>query len=110
MCLFLCTFASGKVLFEMVRKKIKTGSASPYVDLFGVKNMGRGRPALSGVHMGRKLPFIEGASLEVKRKAMGRAMKVLKYTFWNELVAIYEAEVRYLVSEQDQTKENDSDG
>lgn len=41
---------------------------------------------------------------------MGRVLKILKYNHWTEFVALYEAEMRYLVSEEKRNKEDDSDG
>lgn len=94
----------------MIVAKKKPSVKSPYRELFGTKDMGRGRPVVKGVHAGRTLPFVEGGTVVLRRKAMGRVLKILKYNHWTEFVALYEAEMRYLVSEEKRNKEDDSDG
>jgi hypothetical protein len=101
----------------MDKRKI-LASEVPYIALFGVDGMGKGRPA-NGTPAADLIPRLEpplGVDAEVayriRNEAKTRALTVLKTIFGREFKLIYEKEVRHLVQvqksdEADQAAEGD---
>lgn len=85
---------------EHANKKVVLGEHSPYKDMFGVENLGRGRPNIVGVHEDRRLPFVAGLQVPEKKKAVARALVVLKYEMWNRFAELFQAEAAYLIAEK----------
>ncbi|QPX62625.1 hypothetical protein SEA_WOLLYPOG_76 [Arthrobacter phage Wollypog] len=80
-------------------------SKVPYITLFGVDGMGKGRPE-NGSAAAELLPRLEvpvmadnALAMQIRNQARTRAMTVLKTVFAKEFVSIYEKEVRHLVEQ-----------
>jgi hypothetical protein len=78
-------------------------SKVPYVELFGVDGMGKGRPA-NDTPAAELLPRLELPLMgdqvvanRIRSQARTRAMTVLKTVFAKEFLSIYEKEVIHLV-------------
>lgn len=91
----------------MVNRKI-LDSEVPYVELFGVDGMRRGRPGVDTdayrLRVGRSLEPVETSvvgrttALRLTGQATRRAVAVLKVLYWKEFVAIYEKEKAHLIA------------
>lgn len=92
---------------EMDKRKVLQ-SEVPYIALFGVDGMGKGRPG-NDTAAAELLPTLETpimadgvVALKIRGQARTRAMTVLKTVFAKEFVSIYEKEVRHLVRLHDE--------
>ncbi len=86
----------------MDRRKVLS-SKVPYIELFGVDGMGKGRPG-NDTPASELLPKLElplmadqSKAMQIRSMARTRAITVLKTVFAREFLAIYEKEVLHLV-------------
>lgn len=90
-------------------------SKVPYIELFGVDGMGKGRPA-NDTAAAELLPVLEtpimadnAVAMQIRSQARTRAMTVLKTVFKKEYLSIYEKEVRHLVWLHDEKSKEGSE-
>lgn len=96
-------------------------SEVPYVELFGVDGMGRGRPNVESdayrLSVGRRLRGVRadqvGGDKAMARKLTGqasrRAVTVLKFLWWDDFVSIFNKEKAHLIGKQESVQESVSD-